>query len=158
MASHRSRRWKSGSAPLIFTASFQTTDCSPARLPVELHVGGLARRVDRRKVCTPKPFHEAERPRDGPVGHDPHEHVRGFGHQGREVPEVVMRGLRLREAPVGLLLGRVDQVGELDRVLDEEHRDVVADEIPVALARVELDREPAHVPCQVGRALVTRDG
>ena len=29
MASHRSRRWKSGSAPLILTASFQTTDCRP---------------------------------------------------------------------------------------------------------------------------------
>ena len=30
MAFHRSRRWKSGSAPLIFTASFHTTDCSPS--------------------------------------------------------------------------------------------------------------------------------
>ena len=30
MASHRSRRWKSGSAPLILTASFHTTDCRPS--------------------------------------------------------------------------------------------------------------------------------
>jgi hypothetical protein len=30
MASHRSRRWKSGSAPLIFSASSQTTDCAPS--------------------------------------------------------------------------------------------------------------------------------
>ena len=29
MASHRSRRWKSGSAPLIFTASSHSTDCMP---------------------------------------------------------------------------------------------------------------------------------
>ena len=29
IASHRSRRWKSGSAPLILTASFHTTDCTP---------------------------------------------------------------------------------------------------------------------------------
>ena len=29
IASHRSRRWKSGSAPLIFSASFHTTDCMP---------------------------------------------------------------------------------------------------------------------------------
>jgi hypothetical protein len=48
-----------------------------------------------------------------------------------------MRRLRLREGPVRLRLGRMDQVGELDGVLDEEHRDVVADEVPVALLRVE---------------------
>src|SRR3546814_6323307 len=29
IASHRSRRWKSGSAPLILTASFHITDCRP---------------------------------------------------------------------------------------------------------------------------------
>ena len=30
MASWRSRRWKSGSAPAIFTASSQQVDCSPS--------------------------------------------------------------------------------------------------------------------------------
>ena len=30
IASHRSRRWKSGSAPLILSASFHTTDCRPS--------------------------------------------------------------------------------------------------------------------------------
>ena len=69
-----------------------------------------------------------------------------------------MRGLRLREAAVRLLLGGVDQVGELDRVLDEEDRDVVADEVPVALLGVELDREAADVAGQVGRALAAGDG
>jgi hypothetical protein len=42
---------------------------------------------------------------------------------------------RLRIAAIGLHLHAVDEVGELDRVLDEEHRDVVADQIPVALDR-----------------------
>ena len=69
-----------------------------------------------------------------------------------------MRRLRLREAAVGLLLHGVDEVGELDRVLDEEHRDVVADEVPVALLRVELHREAAHVAGEVERALVAGDG
>ena len=50
------------------------------------------------------------------------------------------------------------EVGELDRVLDEEHRDVVADEVPVALLGVELHREAAHVAGEVGRALVAGDG
>ena len=54
----------------------------------------------------------------------------------------------------GCLLHGVDEVGELDRVLDEEHRDVVADEIPVALLRVELHGEAADVAGEVERALV----
>ena len=69
-----------------------------------------------------------------------------------------MGGLRLREAAVRLRLGGVDQVGELDRVLDEEDRDVVADEVPVALLGVELHGEAAHVAGEVGRALAAGDG
>ena len=61
-------------------------------------------------------------------------------------------------AAVGRLLHGVDQIGELDGVLDEEHRDVVADEIPVALPRVELDGEPTHVAGQVERPLVAGHG
>jgi hypothetical protein len=38
-----------------------------------------------------------------------------------------VRGLGLREAAIRLLLGRVDEVRELDGVLDEEDRDVVPD-------------------------------
>ena len=66
--------------------------------------------------------------------------------------------LRLREAAVGRLLHGMHQIGELDGVLDEEHRDVVADEIPVALTRVELDGEPTHVARQVERPLVAGHG
>ena len=53
---------------------------------------------------------------------------------------------------VRLGLHRVDEVGELDAVLDEEDRDVVADEVEVALVGVELGREAAHVARRVGRA------
>ncbi len=69
-----------------------------------------------------------------------------------------MRRLRLRKAAIRFLLGRVDQVGELDGVLDEEHRDVVADDVPVAFLGVELHGEAAHVARDVGRALVAGDG
>ena len=119
------------------------------RLPVELDEGRLAVRVDQAEGVDAEALHEAERARDRPVGHDPHDHVHALGRQRDEVPEVVVRGLRLREAAVGLLLGGVDQVGELDRVLDEEHRDVVADEVPVAFLGVELDREAAHVAREI---------
>ena len=57
-----------------------------------------------------------------------------------------MRRLGLGDLPVRLGFGGVDEVGELDAVLDEEHRHVVADQIPVAFARVEADREAADIP------------
>ena len=68
-----------------------------------------------------------------------------------------MRRLRLGEATVRLLLRRVDQIGKLYRVLNEEHRDVVADDVPIALLGVELDGEAAHVARKVRRALVAGD-
>lgn len=49
-------------------------------------------------------------------------------------------------------LDRVNKVGELDGILDEEHWDVVADDIPVALLGVELHGETADVPNGVGTA------
>ena len=128
------------------------------RLPVELDEGRFALGVDEAEGVDAEAFHEAEGARDRPVGHDPHDHVHALGRQRDEVPEVVVGRLRLREAAVGLLLGGMDHVGELDRVLDEEDRDVVADEVPVALLGVELDREAADVARQVGRALVAGDG
>ena len=69
-----------------------------------------------------------------------------------EVPERVVGARGLRVAAIGLHLHRVDQVGKLDRVLDEEHRDVVADQVEVAFLRVELDREAADVARRVARA------
>ena len=92
------------------------------------------------------------------IRHHPHQHVRRLGHQRDEVPERVVRGRRLRHRVVRLGLHGVDQIGKLHRVLDEEHRDVVADEVPVAFVRVELDREAAHVARGVGRAALADDG
>ena len=61
-------------------------------------------------------------------------------------------------AEVRLRLRGVNQIRKLHRVLDEEHRDVVADEIPVALVGVELHGEAAHVARGVGRAALADDG
>ena len=69
-----------------------------------------------------------------------------------------MRRLRLRKGAVRLLLDRMDDVRKLDRVLDEEHRDVVADDVPVAFLGVELDGKAAHVAREIERALAAGDG
>jgi hypothetical protein len=50
----------------------------------------------------------------------------------------------------------MNEVGELDGVLDEEDRDVVADEIPVALLSVELDGKAPYIPRRVDRPDVRR--
>ena len=52
----------------------------------------------------------------------------------------------------------MDKIGKLDRILDEEDRNVVADQVPVAFLRVELDREAPHIAGEVERAFRARHG
>ena len=47
-----------------------------------------------------------------------------------------MSCLCLREVAIGLLFGGVNQIRELDGILNEEHRDIVADDVPIALLGV----------------------
>lgn len=55
-------------------------------------------------------------------------------------------------------LQRVDHVRKLHPVPHEEDGHVVPDQVPVPLARVELDREPARVADRLGRAALVDDG
>ena len=55
-------------------------------------------------------------------------------------------------------LDRVVEVGELQRVAQEEDRGVVADQVPVAFLGVELQREAADVALGVGRAALAGHG
>ena len=120
------------------------------RLPMEFDEGGFARVVDQPEAVHSETLDRAERARDRAIGHDPHDHVPGFGAEADEIPEIVVRGLRLRELAIGLGLGGVDQIGELDRILNEEHRNIVADDVPIALAGVKFDREASDGAREVG--------
>ena len=60
-----------------------------------------------------------------------------------------MGGCRLRYLIVRFGLYRVNQVRKFHRILDEEHRNVVADQIPIALVGVELHREATHIARRV---------
>ena len=56
MRSHRSRRWKSGSAPEIFTASSHTSECVPYfGFQWNLTNTDSPASLTKRKLCTPKP-------------------------------------------------------------------------------------------------------
>src|SRR6185312_10941117 len=70
------------------------------------------------------------------------------------VPESVVGGLSLRKFAIRVLLGGVYKIGKFDRILDEEDRDIIADQVEIALRRIELDGKAANVPGQVERTLV----
>lgn len=54
-------------------------------------------------------------------------HVRTFRLETYEVPKIVVCGLALRYIVMWLRLDGVDDVWKFDSVLDEEHRNIVAD-------------------------------
>ena len=128
------------------------------RRPVELDEARPPPGVDQPEGVHAEALHGAEAPRQGAVRHHPHQHVGRLGHQGDEVPERVVGAGGLRHRMVRLGLERVHEVGELHGVLDEEHRDVVADDVEVTLVGVKLRREAAHVARGVGRAALAGDG
>ncbi len=126
--------------------------------PVKLDERGFAFRVHETEGVHAKAFHHAERARQRAVRHRPQQHVHAFGHQRDEIPEGVVRRGRLRIATIGLHLHGVDDVGKLDRILDEEDRDVVADQVEVAFRRVELDGKSANVARCVAGTGAARHG
>ena len=159
IASARSRRWKSGSVPASICASSQVSEWTP-RTGFQWN---LTRDVSPAAFDAPEgvdaeALHGPVGARDAAVGHVPDRVVLGLGVQRDEVPERVVGALRLRDLPVRVRLAGVDHVGELDAVLDEEDRDVVADQVEGALVGVELRGEPAGVAHGVRRAARPEDG
>ena len=92
--------------------------------------------------------------RDAAVAHDDGDLVQRLGQRGPEVPVV------LGAAHVGarVALDGVVEVGELERIAQEEDRRVVAHQIPVALLGVELHGEAADVALGVGGAALAGHG
>src|SRR5688572_13023057 len=52
----------------------------------------------------------------------------------------------------------MDDVGELDGVADEEDREVVADQVPITVLGVELDREAARIARRFRTIAAADDG
>ena len=112
---------------------------------MEFHERRFPASVNQTEGMHAESFHKTKRPGNRTVGHDPHGHVNTFWGQGNEIPEIIVRGLSLGKAAVGLLLRRVDQIWKLDRVLDKKHRDVIADNVPIALLCIKLNGKASHV-------------
>ena len=121
---------------------------------VELHPVALAGLVVERVGVRAEAVHVAVARRDAAVGHDDGDLVQRLGQVGPEVPVV----LGVAQVGARVTLDGVVEVGELQRVAEEEDRGVVADDVPVALLGVELHGEAADVALGVGRAALAGDG
>lgn len=118
---------------------------------MELDERTLTRRVHHPKGVDAEAFHHPVRAGYAAVGHIPQRVRGGLGVQGHEIPERVVRALRLRNLAIRMRLGGVNDVRKLDAVLDEEHRNVISHQVESAFAGVELGREASGVAYSVGR-------
>ena len=124
------------------------------RLQVPLDPDALAGRVDQAEGVAAEAVHVAVAVGRAAVAEQDRDLVQALG---RLAPEVPLHLGRFQVCPRVALLG-VDEVGKLDRILDEEHRRVVADQVPVAVFGVEAQREAARVTLGVGAAFFTPHG
>ena len=76
----------------------------------------------------------------------------------RRVRPEVPHHLRAFQVALRQALLGVDKVREFERITDEEHRRVVADDVPVAFLGVELQREATRIALGVGRTTLTAHG
>ena len=126
------------------------------RLPMKFHEARFAGGVDETKSVNSETFDHAKAARNGAVRHHPHEHVQRLRRERNEIVKRVVRRSGLRDFVVRLRFHRVDEIGKLDRILNEEDRDVIADEIEDAFVGVKLDREAAHVARQISASRASR--
>lgn len=100
------------------------------------------------------------------IRHDPHNHMCGcrvrfregqcikcsmltLGLQTDKVPEIVMSSLALRYFVMWLRLDGMNKVREFDSILNEKHRNVVGNYIPIALGSKEFHGETTNIPYSV---------
>ena len=121
---------------------------------VELHPGAPVVLVVETVRVASESVHVAVRGRNAPRRHGDRHLMQRFGQQGPEIPVVVGRAqVGARVAFHGMV-----QVGEFQRVAQEEYRGVVAHEVPVARIGVEFHGEAADVAFGVGCAAFAGHG
>ena len=99
-------------------------------------------------------MHVAVAARNAAVTHHDGDLVQRLGQAGPEVPVA----LGAAQVGVRVALHGLVQVGELERVAEEEHRRVVAHQVPVAFLGVHLHGEAADVALGIGRATLAGHG
>ena len=131
----------------------ETLDAA-GRLPMELDVIDLAGFVDQSESMDAESLHVPVIGRNPDVIVKPGEGIEAL----REVRQVIEDPPILLDMRFRVRLERMDHFGELGAVPDEEHGEVVPNQIEVPLAGVELDGEAARVADGLGAAALVDDG
>jgi hypothetical protein len=97
--------------------------------------------VDPHEGMSAVEVHVPPAARDAAIPHQPGDLVRRLRRQRPEVPLHVV----ITQIAVSATLLRADEIRELQRIAQEEHRGVVADDVVVALGGAKLQREAARV-------------
>nr|GEU28579.1 hypothetical protein [Tanacetum cinerariifolium] len=121
---------------------------------VELDPEPLVFRADEAEGMAAEAVHVAVALGYAAVAHDDGDLVQRFGQQSPEVPVVFGR----TQVGFRIAFDHVVEVGELERIAEEEHGRVVAHDVPVALLGIELDGEAADVAFGIGRAALAGHG
>eukprot|EP00963_Diacronema_lutheri_P000826 scaffold47_cov334-Pavlova_lutheri.AAC.56 len=140
--------------PDLVRVVIQQTLHSLERLPVELDVGLLSLRIEQDERVHPEPFHVTVIAWDANIIQQKREHVTGLWVVRQEVHDPP----RLLHVALGIGLEGMDHVRELHAITYEKHRHVVAHQVPIALPRVELDRESSRVSQGLGRPALVHHG
>ena len=119
----------------------------------ELDPETLVLRIQEAEGMAAEAVHVAEAARQAPVAHYHRHLVQRFRQRGPEVPVAVGAA----QARARVALDGVVQIGEFQRVAHEEHGRVVADQVPVAFFRVELQGKAADIALRIRRAPLASD-
>ena len=104
--------------------------------------------VDKAESVRTKTMHMAIAGGDAAIRHDDGDLVQRLGQQGPKIPVVFGAAqIGARVAFDGMV-----QIRKLQRIAQEEHRRVIARQIPIALFGIELDGKTANIALGVGCA------
>ena len=121
---------------------------------MEFDPGALVCGVNEAVGVAAESMHVAETFRDAALAHDDRDLMQGFRQQRPKIPVVVGAA----HAGPRIALDGMVEIGKTQGIAEEEHRRVVADDIPVAFFGVELQRKAANVALGIGGAALASHG
>src|SRR6266404_1426623 len=154
IALSKSRPWLSRSPATRAAAGVGEVLDALLRAEMKLDPDAFIGGIKHREGMAAEQVHMAEALRNAAIGHNDRDLVQRLRQQRPEIPVVI----RAAQPGAGVALDRMVEVGEPQWIAEEEHRRVVADDVPVTLLGIEPEGGAADVAFRIGGAALTRDG
>ena len=119
--------------------------------------GAFAISVYKPESVNAKSFDHTKAARQGAVRHRPHNHVHTFWHERDEIPKGIVCTRSLRKALICFHFYGVNKIGKLNRILNEENRDIITYQIPIAFLSVKFSCKATNIARRVHRTRSTRN-